>query len=70
MSFKSLKVQRVGLTRRGFEKLWRMKEMMVDIKSYDGLDRSTYPSNPEQRKKLFASPLKPEKEICSRFRIR
>ena len=35
--------------------------MMVDIKSYDGLDRSTYPSNPEQREALFASPVEDPK---------
>ena len=33
------------------------EDMMVDIKSYDGLDRSTYPSNSMQREALFASPI-------------
>ena len=37
------------------------EDMMVDIKSYDGLDRSTYPSNPEQREALFASPVEDPK---------
>jgi len=35
--------------------------MMVDIKSYDGLDRSTYPSNSMQREALFASPVEDPK---------
>ena len=37
------------------------EDMMVNIKSYDGLDRSTYPSNPEQREALFASPVEDPK---------
>ena len=36
--------------------------MMVDIKSYDGLDRSTYPSNSMQREALFASPVEDPKQ--------
>ena len=37
------------------------EDMMVDIKSYDGLDRSTYPSNSMQREALFASPIEDPK---------
>ncbi len=37
------------------------EDMMVDIKSYDGLDRSTYPSNSMQREALFASPVEDPK---------
>jgi len=38
------------------------ENMMVDIKSYDGLDRSTYPSNSMQREALFASPVEDPKQ--------
>ena len=38
------------------------EDMMVDIKSYDGLDRSTYPSNSMQREALFASPVEDPKQ--------
>ena len=38
------------------------ENMMVDIKSYDGLDRSTYPSNNMQREALFASPVEDPKQ--------
>ena len=36
--------------------------MMVDIKSYDHLDRSTYPSNSIQREALFTSPIEEPKK--------
>ena len=31
-------------------------EKSSKLKKYDGLDSDTYPSNPEQRKKLLAEP--------------
>jgi|TARA_E500000318_G_scaffold36568_1_gene35440 hypothetical protein len=31
-------------------------EKQSKLKKYDGLDNKTYPSNPEQRKKLLAEP--------------
>jgi hypothetical protein len=37
-------------------------EMIAKIKPYDGLDRSTYPSNPQQREELFEAPVEEPKK--------
>ena len=39
------------------EEFLKILEQRTKINPYDYLDRSTYPSNPEQREKLFLEPV-------------
>jgi|TARA_R110002012_G_scaffold193227_1_gene360864 hypothetical protein len=39
------------------EEFLKILEQKIKIKPYDYLDRSTYPSNSEQREKLFLEPV-------------